>query len=239
MGAKLLSILIPVYNEERTIETILNNVHNVHYPEGIDYEIICVDDASRQETTDILKKYSHSKVTIHFQLINQGKGAAIAKAISLAKGDIMIIQDADLEYDPNEYPAVLAPILNGNADVVYGSRFLRAKDAHRVLSFWHYIGNKILTLCSNMFTNLNLTDMETCYKAFTKQALDGITIESKRFGIEPELTAKFAKRKRIIYEVPISYYGRDYSDGKKITWKDGVSAIYSIIKFNLFFGKTH
>ena len=230
----LISILVPIYNEINTIEEIFTRIQEAPFPENLDYEIIAVDDASQDGTTDWLKQYKHPKVSIFFKEINQGKGAAIATAISKAKGDVLLIQDADLEYDPTEYPILLKPILQGRADVVYGSRFLGGTGAHRVLFFWHFIGNQLLTLFSNMMTNLNLTDMETCYKVFTKEAISGIQIKSKRFGIEPELTAKFSKKHIRIFEVPISYYGRDYGEGKKITWKDGFSAIYSILKFNLF-----
>lgn len=229
-----LSILIPVYNEEKTISEILDKVHTSARQLGLDYEIVCVNDASSDGTVDILKGYAHDQVKIFHQTHNQGKGAAIAKAVSLASGDILLIQDADLEYDPQEYGILLAPILQGHADVVFGSRFLGGTGAHRALFFWHYVGNKLLTFLSNMFSNLNLTDMETCYKAFTRGAIEGMRIESKRFGIEPELTAKFAKRHCRIYEVPISYYGRNYKDGKKITWKDGFSALYCILKYNIF-----
>ncbi len=234
MSKMLISILVPIYNEIQTIEIILNKIHAAPYPPKADYEIICVDDHSKDGTREWLQKYSHKKVNVYYQDVNQGKGAAIARAIKEAHGDVMIIQDADLEYDPNEYPILLAPIIDGHADVVYGSRFLGGTGTHRVHFFWHYLGNKALTTLSNMLCNLNMTDMETCYKVFTKQAIEGIEITSKRFGIEPEITAKFSKKHLKIYEVPISYYGRDYDEGKKITWKDGVSAIYCIIKYNLF-----
>ncbi len=231
---KLVSVLVPIYNEKNTVISIFEAIHAAPFPKGLDYEIVAVDDASTDGTTDILKNFSHPRVKVFFKDVNAGKGAALATAISQATGDILIIQDADLEYDPQEYPTIFGPILSGKADVVYGSRFLGSPSGHRVLFFWHSIGNQVLTLISNMFTNLNLTDMETCYKAFTRKAIEGISIESKRFGVEPELTAKFSRKKCRIYEVPISYNGRDYNEGKKITWKDGVSALNAIIKFNLF-----
>jgi len=231
---KKISILIPVYNEIKTIETILDKVHAAPIPKGFNYEIVCVDDASSDGTVDWLKKYKNDKVSIYFKEKNAGKGAAIKDAIAYATGDIMIIQDADLEYDPNEYSRLLDPIINGHADVVYGSRLMGGSGPQRVLFYWHSVGNRFLTTLSNMFTNINLTDMETCYKVFTKDAIAGINIKSKRFGLEPEITSKFAKKKLRMYEIPISYYGRDYSEGKKIGWKDGVSAIWCIIRFNLF-----
>ncbi|MDD5457199.1 MAG: glycosyltransferase family 2 protein [Candidatus Margulisbacteria bacterium] len=234
MLKSLISVLIPVYNEKDTIEEILKKVHNAPYPDGFDYEVICVNDASTDGTTNLLKNYSNDKVVIIDKLVNQGKGAAIKTALEVAQGDIIIIQDADLEYNPNDYPKLIAPIIEGHADVVFGSRFLGGSGPHRVLFFWHSIGNKILTFLSNMLTNLNLTDMETCYKVFTRKAITDVDIKSRRFGIEPELTAKFAKKRLKIYEVPISYYGRDYQEGKKITWRDGISAMYYIFKYNLF-----
>lgn len=229
----LISILIPVYNEKNTIEQLLQKVHSAPYPNGYDYEIICVDDCSTDGSTAWLKEYTHPKVKKIFKEKNEGKGSAISAALKEASGDIMIIQDADLEYDPNEYPQLLNPIIGGHADVVYGSRFLVAK-AQRVHFYWHALANKFLTHLSNMLTNVALTDMETCYKAFTKEAISGIKIKSKKFGIEPEITAKFAKKKCRIYEVPISYYGRSYQEGKKINWRDGLKAIVSILKYNLF-----
>ncbi len=225
----LLSIIVPVFNEKPTIEEILDTLVSVPYRK----EIIVIDDGSTDGTSDILKSFEHKDVKIFFHNRNMGKGCAISTGISRAMGDIVLIQDADLEYDPHEYPVLLRPILEGKADVVFGSRFA-GSGAHRVLYFWHYVGNKFLTILSNMFTDLNLTDMETCYKVFTKQALADITIEEKRFGFEPEITAKIAKKNLRIYEVPISYYGRTYQEGKKIGWRDGLRAIWAILKYNLF-----
>ncbi len=225
----LLSIIIPAFNEVETINEILDAVKETPYRK----EIIVVDDFSTDGTRDILENLSDSEVKVYFHERNQGKGAALRTGFSEAKGDIILIQDADLEYDPGEYPVLLKPILDGRADVVYGSRFA-GHGAHRVLYFWHYVGNRFLTLLSNILTNINLTDMETCYKVFTKAALEGITIEQNRFGFEPEITAKLAKKKLRMYEVPISYYGRTYEEGKKIGWKDGVQAIWCILKYNLF-----
>ena len=224
----LLSVVMPVYNEIDTIHEIIDVVLS----EKTDKELIIVDDLSQDGTRDFLQKYKHEKVKIFYHEENMGKGAAIRTALQHVSGDIVIIQDADLEYNPQEYPLMINPILSNKADVVYGSRFLGPE--HRVLFFWHSLGNKFLTLFSNMFTNLNLSDMETCYKAFRREIAQNLNIESNRFGMEPEITAKIAKMKCVVYEVPISYYGRDYSEGKKITWKDGFSAIWCIIKFNLF-----
>lgn len=225
-----LSILIPVYNEISSIDEVLEVILNLDFLKTISFEIICVDDCSTDGSGEHLKKINNKTLKVFFQEKNMGKGAAINRAISEASGDIMIIQDADLEYDPQEYQSILQPLLDKKADVVYGSRYLGGKP-RRVLFFWHTFGNKFLTFVSNIFTNLNLTDMETCYKAFTKEAIKNIRITSKRFGIEPELTAKFAKKKLKIIEVPISYFGRSYEEGKKIGWKDGFSAIFHIIKF--------
>jgi glycosyltransferase involved in cell wall biosynthesis len=230
---KILSVIVPAYNEKNTIDKLLGLVEEVKIA-GIKKEIIIIDDFSTDGTREILDGLKN-KYKIIFKDKNGGKGSAIREGFNAATGDFIIIQDADMEYDPNEYINVITPLVNGKADVVYGSRFMGDKP-HRVLYFWHYIGNKILTTFSNMLTNLNLTDMETCYKAFSRHALDKIKnkIVSNRFGIEPEITALVAKNKLRIYEVGISYYGRTYEEGKKIGWKDGFSAIWCIIKFNLF-----
>ncbi|MGB8952632.1 MAG: glycosyltransferase family 2 protein [Candidatus Aminicenantales bacterium] len=225
-----LSIVIPVYNEKHTIQEIVSRVQAVDV--GLEKEIIIVDDCSQDGTHEILEKIKdpHIRIIIHSK--NMGKGAALQTGFSEARGDIVLIQDADLEYDPKDYPRLMAPILDGRADVVYGSRFLGGP--HRVFFFWHYIGNKLLTTFSNMLSNLNLTDMETCYKVFKKEVLSKIRLKSKRFGFEPEVTIKVAKLKCKIYEVPISYSGRDYSEGKKIGWKDGIAAIFHIIRYKFF-----
>ncbi|MDD3846903.1 MAG: glycosyltransferase family 2 protein [Syntrophorhabdaceae bacterium] len=222
----LLSVIVPAYNEIEFIDEILRKVKETPYEK----EIIVVDDCSTDGTREYLKT-QEGIITI-FQEKNQGKGAALRRGIAKAAGDIVLIQDADLEYDPREYPVLLAPILEGRADVVYGSRFLGGP--HRVLYFWHFVGNSMVTLLSNMFTNLNLTDMETCYKVFKKEVMETITIESDRFGVEPEITAKVARGKWRIFEVPISYYGRTYEEGKKITWRDGIKAFFTIVKYNVF-----
>ena len=225
-----LSIIIPVYNEKNTVNKIIQQVQDVELE--MEKEIILIDDGSTDGTREILKNLEYPNVKVKLQEKNQGKGSALQTGFSLATGDYVIIQDADLEYDPREYPVLLTPLLDGRADAVYGSRFLGGP--HRVLFFWHYIGNKMLTTLSNMLSNLNLTDMETCYKVFRKEILDKITIKSKRFGIEPEITMKLARQKCRIYEVPISYSGRDYTEGKKIGWKDGVAAIYHLFRFRYF-----
>ena len=221
-----LSIVIPIYNERDSLRTVVSKVEAVDY----DKEIILIDDYSTDGTRDVLKEYEGRE---NFQVLyhdyNQGKGAALRTGFSKTQGEVIIIQDADLEYNPIDYGILLKPILDGRADVVYGSRFLGG--THRVLFFWHYLGNKFLTTLSNMFTNLNLTDMETGYKVFTKRVNNSLTFTCDRFGFEPEFTAKVAKNKFKVYEVPISYSGRDYSEGKKITWKDGFAAIWYIIKF--------
>ena len=235
---KKLSILIPAYNEAKTIHLILDKVLKVELEGNLLKEIVIVNDSSKDNTQQVVETYfkdKHGIDTILFeQPNNQGKGAAIRKAIELATGDYLIIQDADLEYDPNEYNILLKPILDEVADVVYGSRFIGGKP-HRILFFWHTIGNKFLTFLCNMFTNLNLTDMETCYKVFKAEIIKSIKINENRFGIEPEITVKIARLPKIrIYEVGISYYGRTYEDGKKIGWRDGFRAIYCILKYGLF-----
>lgn len=227
-----LSVIIPCYNEVHTIDKVIEAVKSSPYP---DKEIIIVDDGSSDGCRVKLKNEIESKVDkIIYHKQNQGKGAAIRTGIKTATGDMVLVQDADLEYDPAEYPKLVKPILERKADVVYGSRF-KGEGAHRVLYFWHRVGNGVLTLVSNIFTNLNLTDMETCYKVFKREIIQNIEIEENRFGFEPEITAKVAKIKDIrIYEVGISYYGRTYAEGKKIGWKDGLRAIYCIIKYNVF-----
>lgn len=223
-----LSIVIPVYNEMATLDEILKRVQSVPY----DKEIIVVDDASTDGSTELLRQVSEENTTVLFHEQNKGKGAAVRTGFAQVSGDIVIIQDADLEYDPTEYGRLIEPILDGRADVVYGSRFTGGPQ--RVLFFWHYVGNKFLTLLSNMLTNLNLSDMETCYKVFRSSLLEKIKITSNRFGFEPEITAKFARQKCRIYEVPISYSGRNYEEGKKITWRDGFAALFHIIRFRFF-----
>jgi glycosyltransferase involved in cell wall biosynthesis len=224
----LLSIVIPAYNEENFLPEVLRRVKEAPY----DKEIIVVDDASIDGTRRFLEGLEDDGIKVILHQKNAGKGAAVRSGIAIATGEVIVIQDADLEYDPKDYPVLLAPILEGKADVVYGSRFLGGP--HRVFYFRHYVGNKIVTLLSNIFSDLNLTDMETGYKAFAREALDGITIESNRFGFEPEITAKVARKGCRVYEVPISYHGRSYREGKKITWKDGVKALFTIVKYNLF-----
>jgi glycosyltransferase involved in cell wall biosynthesis len=229
---KRLSILIPVFNEVHTVAEILRRVRAADSC-GLDKEIILVNDASTDGTGDVLKTIQTDaglKIISHPH--NRGKGAALRTALKQATGDIVLIQDADLEYDPSDYPILLRPILDGRADVVYGSRF--AGGTHRVLLFWHYLANRFLTLLSNMLCNLNLTDMETCYKVFRRQCVQSITLTSDRFGIEPELTAKLARRHYRFYETGINYSGRDYSEGKKIGWKDGVAALWFIFRYRFF-----
>jgi len=228
-----LSIVIPVYNEKKYIQEIIRRVKEVRLP-GIDKEIIIIDDYSSDGSRQLIQDQLESQVNkVIYQEKNLGKGAALRSGFQAVTGDIVIVQDADLEYDPQEYEKLLKPILDGKADVVYGSRFV-GSEPHRVLLFWHYVGNKILTLLSNMFTNMNLTDMETCYKMFRREVLDSVKIEQNRFGFEPEITAKVARRHWRIYEVGISYSGRNYAEGKKIKWKDGLSAVWYILKYNLF-----
>jgi glycosyltransferase involved in cell wall biosynthesis len=232
-----LSVLIPVYNEERTLEEVVRRVRSIDLPK----EIILVDDGSKDRSRELLTQLQQqserapdplNEIRVFLQPNNQGKGAAIKVALDHAHGDVMIIQDADLEYDPHDYPALLEPIERGLADVVYGTRFAGG-GAHRVLFFWHSLGNRMLTLVSNMLTNLNLSDMEVGYKMFRAEVLRSIKLESKRFGFEPEVTLKLAKKGYRFYEVPISYHGRTYQEGKKITWKDGVSALYYMLRFRL------
>lgn len=233
-----LSIIIPVFNEEKTVHLILNKVKDVLLPNNIAKEILIIDDFSTDKTVKIIETYcnQNNELSILFfkHLKNKGKGASLQTGIKNATGDYIIIQDADLEYDPNEYNILLQPILDGYADVVYGSRFMGG-NPHRVLFFWHTIGNHFLTFLSNMFINLNLTDMETCYKMFDAKILQSINLKERRFGFEPEVTAKISRIKQIrIYEVGISYYGRTYEEGKKINWKDGFRAIYCILKYGVF-----
>jgi glycosyltransferase involved in cell wall biosynthesis len=225
-----LSVVIPVYNEVETIQEIVSRVQAV----DLEKEIIIVDDGSTDGTREHLQEISlaQKNVRVFYHDRNQGKGAALRTGFELTTGDIVIIQDADLEYDPTEYPVLLGPILDGRADIVYGSRFLGGP--HRVLFFWHYLGNKFLTLLSNALTNLNLTDMETCYKVFRREVLSDIQFKSNRFGFEPEFTAKIARKDFRIYETPISYSGRTYAEGKKIGWKDGAKAIFAIVWFRFF-----
>jgi len=238
MDIKKLSIIIPAYNEGSTIHRILDKVKQVQLVNKIEKEVIIVNDCSKDNTEEAIKNYlvNNSELNIQYfaHTVNKGKGAALHTGISKASGEYLIIQDADLEYDPREYNDLLRPVLEGFADVVYGSRFMGG-NPHRILFFWHTIGNKFLTMLSNMLTNLNLTDMETCYKLFKTSIIQSLTLNENRFGFEPEVTAKISRVPNIrIYEVGISYYGRTYEEGKKIGWRDGFRAIYCILKYNIF-----
>jgi glycosyltransferase involved in cell wall biosynthesis len=226
------TVVVPVYNERATVRELLRRVLGAPVPTGVTLEVVVVDDGSTDGSADELERLRQD---LDFELLrqpeNRGKGAALRRGFEVATGDVVLIQDADLEYDPTDYPVLLGPIVEGKADVVYGSRFLGGP--HRVLLYWHYLGNRLLTMFSNMVTDLNLSDMETCYKVFRRELLEGARLRSERFGIEPELTALFAKSHARIYEVPISYHGRTYAEGKKIGWKDGVSALWCIVRYNL------
>lgn len=231
-----LTVVMPVYNEAPTVEAVIQRVLAAP-TSGLELELVVVDDGSQDGSTEILRRLSEAdeRITLHVQARNQGKGAALAKGFSIASGDVVLVQDADFEYDPDEYPILLQPILDGAADVVYGSRFLSGK-SRRVLYFWHSMGNRFLTLLSNFTTNLNLTDMETCYKVVRRPLLQKIRLVERGFGVEPELTAKLARMRPVprFYEVGISYHGRTYEEGKKIGWRDGVRAIYCIVRYGLF-----
>jgi glycosyltransferase involved in cell wall biosynthesis len=233
---KTLSVIIPVFNEEKTVELILNRVIAVALKNGVQKELVIVNDCSSDNTKAVIEQYIAANPQLQIRLynheINKGKGAALHTGIKEATGDYIIVQDADLEYDPEDFNQLMEPVLKGAADVVFGSRFMGSKP-HRVLLFYHYMANRFLTFLSNLFTNLNLTDMETCYKLFDAQMLKSLTLKEKRFGFEPEVTAKISRIKKVrIYEVGISYYGRTYAEGKKINWKDGVKAIWCIFRYN-------
>lgn len=238
MQINTLSIIIPAYNEERTIHLILNRIKDVKLANNIKKEVVIVNDRSTDKTSETIHSYIKNNpdldISFYEHETNKGKGAALHTGIAKATGEIIVIQDADLEYDPNEYNDLLKPFYIAEADVVYGSRFV-GSNPHRILFFWHTIGNKFLTAFSNMLTNLNLTDMETCYKMFRREIIQGLNLKERRFGFEPEVTAKISKIREIkIYEIGISYYGRTYAEGKKINWKDGFRALWCILKYNLF-----
>ena len=242
MEPRKLSIVIPAYNEGATIHHILNKIGEVTLPSGMTRELIIVNDCSSDDTVESVERYMsenpESGIVLYSHEVNKGKGAALHTGIAKASGDFVLIQDADLEYDPQEYPDLLKPLLADVADVVYGSRFMGG-NPHRILFFWHTIGNKFLTLASNVFTNLNLTDMETCYKVFRREIIQGLHLKENRFGFEPEVTAKISRIPNIrIYEIGISYYGRTYDEGKKIGWRDGFRALYCILKYNLWSKKS-
>jgi glycosyltransferase involved in cell wall biosynthesis len=229
----ILSVIIPCYNEKNTILALIERVRAAHLPAGMTREMVIIDDCSKDGTREVLASLKSPDIKVVYHEKNQGKGAALRTGFKSATGDIMVIQDADLEYDPNDYEKLLRPILDGRADVVYGSRFMTTSE-RRILYFFHYMGNRLLTFFSDIFTNLNLTDMETCYKIFKREIIEKISIKENRFGFEPEITAKIAKLKCRIYEVGISYSGRTYEDGKKIGMKDGFRAMWCIVKYNVF-----
>lgn len=234
----VLSVIVPAYNEQATVANILDSIFSVNLIQETELQVVVVNDCSKDDTHKIIKEYIKNNpaksIIYEAHSVNKGKGAALHTGIKKATGDFIIVQDADLEYDPNEFNLLLKPILNNQADVVYGSRFIGG-NPHRILFFWHTIGNKFLTFLSNMFTNLNLTDMETCYKMFRAPLIKGLDLKENRFGFEPEVTAKVSRIKGVrIYEIGISYYGRTYEEGKKISWKDGFRAIYCILRYNIF-----